>query len=73
MNQRNNKDLQILIAQRLKKLREAKGVSQQQVYNDTDIHIGRLETAKTNATVNTIAILCDYFDISLAVFFKDFD
>lgn len=73
MSQRNNKELQLLIAQKLKRLREEKGVSQQQVYNDTDVHIGRLETAKNNATVNTIAILCSYFDITLADFFQNFD
>ena len=72
MNQRNNKKLQLLIAQKVKDLRKSKGVSQQQAYNDTDIHIGRLETAKNNATVNTISILCNYFGITLSEFFEDF-
>jgi transcriptional regulator with XRE-family HTH domain len=72
MSQRNNTQLQKLIAQRIKELRVLKKVSQQQVYNDTDVHVGRLEAAKINATVNTIAVLCDYFDISLPLFFKDF-
>lgn len=71
MAHRNNKKLQGLIAQKLKILREMKGVSQQQVYNDTDVHIGRLETASRNATVNTIAILCNYFGISLKDFFAE--
>lgn len=71
MAQRNNKQLQLLLAQRLKQLRKEKGISQQQVYNDTDVHVGRLETGKMNATINTIAILCDYYHLSLADFFAE--
>lgn len=58
------------IALRLKKLRENKGVSQEQVYNETEIHIARIETAKNNLRVSTLSSLCEYFDISLAEFFK---
>lgn len=58
------------IALRLKKLRERKGVSQEQIYNETDIHIARIETAKVNITISTLSKLCDYFDISLSEFFK---
>ena len=58
------------IVLRLKRLREKKGVSQEQVYNETDIHIARIETAKNNPTITTIARLCDYFEISLAEFFR---
>lgn len=71
MEQRSDKQLQLLIAQRVKYLRKQKGVSQQQAYNDTDVHIGRIETAKLNVTVNTIAILCSYFNITLMEFFSE--
>ena len=71
MAQRNNHQLQQQLAQKLKGLRKQKGVSQQQVYNDTDVHIGRLETGKMNATINTIAILCEYFGLTLAEFFRE--
>lgn len=58
------------IALRLKSLREAKGMTLEGVYNDTDIHIARIETAKVNISVSTLSKLCDYFEISLADFFK---
>jgi len=58
------------IALRLKKLREKKGVSQEQLYNETDIHIARIETAKVNVSISTLSKLCDYFEISLSEFFK---
>ena len=58
------------IALRLKALREKKGVSQEAVYNETDIHIARIEAVKANITVSTLSKLCDYFEISLSEFFK---
>lgn len=66
---KNNK-LLMGIAAVLKELREANGVSQEDVYNDTNIHVGRIETAKANPTVSTIAALCEYFDISLSDFYR---
>jgi len=39
------------IADRLRELRTAKGVSQETVYEDTGIHIGKIETEKYNITV----------------------
>ena len=58
------------IALRLKNLRNSKGVSQEELYNATDIHIARIETAKVNISVSTLSKLCEYFDISLAEFFQ---
>jgi transcriptional regulator with XRE-family HTH domain len=58
------------IAMRLKKLREKKGLSQVQVYHETEIHIARIETAKNNLTVSTLSKLCEYFGVSLTEFFK---
>lgn len=71
MAQRHDPHLQTQLAQKLKVLRAQKGVSQQQVYNDTDVHIGRIETGKMNATINTIAILSRYFGLTLAEFFAE--
>ena len=58
------------IAVVIKQLREAKGVSQEEVYNDINIHIGRVETASANLSVSTLSALCKYFKIGLAEFFK---
>jgi len=54
----------------LKELRNNAGLTQEQVYNDINIHIGRLETSKANVSVSTIAAICEYFEISLTEFFK---
>jgi transcriptional regulator with XRE-family HTH domain len=59
------------ITKKLKALRLAKGVSQEEIYNETDIHIGRIESEKRNITVSTLSKLCDYFGISLETFFKE--
>jgi transcriptional regulator with XRE-family HTH domain len=66
---RDNKLLQ-KIAIVIKELREEKGVSQEEVYNDINIHIGRIETAKGNLSVSTLSALCKYFKISLSEFHK---
>ena len=56
------------IAGRLRELRAEKGVSQETVYEDTGIHIGKIETEKYNITVSTLARLCRYYGISLGAF-----
>jgi transcriptional regulator with XRE-family HTH domain len=59
------------ITKKIKALRQIKGVSQEEIYNETDIHIGRIESKKVNITVSTLSKLCDYFEISLETFFKE--
>jgi transcriptional regulator with XRE-family HTH domain len=54
----------------LKELRETKGVTQQDVYNDTNIHIGRIETGRRNVSVSTLSELCKYFKIKMSDFLK---
>lgn len=54
----------------VKELREAKNVTQEDVYTEINIHIGRIETAKANVTVSTLSSLCKYFKISLSDFHK---
>jgi len=58
------------IALVIKQLRETKGVSQEEVYNDINIHIGRIETAKANLSVSTLSALCKYFKIRISEFHK---
>ena len=70
MAQIRDQELLQRIALKLKQLREKKGVSQEQMYNETDIHIARIETAKVNVSVSTLSKLCEYFEISLSEFFK---
>lgn len=58
------------VSLRLKQLREAKGISQETLYIDTDIHIAHIEAGKSNITISTLSALCTYLDISLADFFE---
>ena len=66
------KDTKLLrrIALGIKELREDKKLTQEDVYNDTNIHVGRIETAKANLSVSTLSALCKYFKISLSDFHK---
>lgn len=58
------------VALRVKSLREELNISQEQFYNETDIHIGRIETGRNNISISTLSRLCHYFNISLSDFFK---
>lgn len=68
--QRCNTDLLLSIAQRIKQLRIEKGVSQETFFIETDIHIARIESGKSNITVSTLSDICKYFEISLSDFFS---
>jgi transcriptional regulator with XRE-family HTH domain len=61
------------IATKLKELRTEKKVSQLEVSNSIQIHIGRIESAKANVSVSTLSKLCDYFGISMSKFFGDIE
>lgn len=66
------RDIKLLkkIAIVVKELREAKNVTQEDVYNEINIHVGRIETAKANVSVSTLSALCRYFKINLSEFHK---
>ncbi len=57
------------VAERFKEIRKAKGISQELVLIDTDYPISILEMGKTNVTITTIYLLCDYFGVTLKEFF----
>lgn len=59
------------VASRLRRLREAKGLTQEAVYHDTGVHVGRIETGRLNVTVGTLEALCRYFGVTLADFFQE--
>lgn len=73
MVQTRNNILLKKIAVRLKSLREEKGLTQEEMYNETNIHIARIETAKVNISVSTLSSLCKFFNVSLVEFFKKID
>lgn len=61
------------ISEKIKSLRKAKGVTLEEFFNDTNIHLSRVEHSKANITVSTLKHICTYFNISLHDFFKDID
>jgi transcriptional regulator with XRE-family HTH domain len=63
----------IKLAQRIKELRLTKGVSQQDAYNDTGIHFGRIEQGKRDLSYITLLRICEYFDIELMELFVNRD
>ncbi|MBS1668951.1 MAG: helix-turn-helix transcriptional regulator [Bacteroidetes bacterium] len=70
MPQLRDKKLLQKISVVLKSLRSEAGISQEEFYNDTNIHIGRIETAKANLSVSTLSAICKYFKIPLSEFHK---
>jgi transcriptional regulator with XRE-family HTH domain len=60
----------VKIALVLKDLRSDYGLSQEEVYHDTAIHIGRIESCNSNPTISTLSTLAKYFNIKLSDFFK---
>jgi len=59
------------ISQEVRRLRELNNLTQEELYLDTNVHIGRLEQGKQNITVSTLKVLCDYFKIPLSEFFRN--
>ena len=68
---RPRRDTELLqaIAARLRDLRKERGLSQIDVFIDTDIHVGRVEGGRTNITVSTLSALCHRYGISPREFF----
>jgi transcriptional regulator with XRE-family HTH domain len=72
MGQIRNQVLLDKVAKKVKAIRESHGITQEDFYNDTNIHIGRVETGRANISLSTLEAICKHFKISLADFFKDF-
>ena len=51
-------------------LRDKKGLTQEDFYLETGIHVGRIEAGKSNPSIITMSEICRFFNISLAQFFK---
>lgn len=63
-----NKELLLNLANKLKGLRKSKGVTQEQVLNDTGIHVARIEQGKRDINFTTLVKLADYFETKLDSF-----
>ena len=54
----------------IKEVRKSSGITLETFYFDTGIHLARIEQGKTNISVSTLSKICNYFNLSLADFFK---
>ena len=58
------------IVHRLHQARRAQQRTQQEVYDATGVHVGRLESQQANLTLRTLITLARYYGISLADLFQ---
>ena len=54
----------------LKDLRTDKGLSQKEVYNQTKIHMGRIESRINIPSISTLSVLLKFFNIRMSEFFQ---
>ncbi len=67
-----NEKLDMAIARRLREIREAKGISQLNVYIATDCFVSRIEMGNQDIRTSTLYRLCEYYGVTMEEFFKDF-
>ncbi len=73
MAQRRDDKLIRRVIDKLRVIRKARGLTQAAVYEDTSVDIQKYETQYTNLSLTTLAILCEYYEISLDEFFGGLD
>jgi transcriptional regulator with XRE-family HTH domain len=56
------------LAKKVKQLRIEKGVTQEQMYNDTGIHVARIEQGNRDVSYTTLVKIATYFEVSLSCF-----
>ena len=71
--QYQDKELFNKIILTIKQVRKKHGVTLETFYFDTGIHLARIGQGKTNISVSTLSKICNYFNLSLADFFKLFE
>jgi len=62
-----------LIGRRIKELREQKNLSQLQLANEVDLsktHLGRIERAESNVTVETLYRIAIFFKVQITYFLE---
>ncbi|MEM9650271.1 MAG: helix-turn-helix transcriptional regulator [Bacteroidota bacterium] len=73
MQQKDDHNVDFLeqLARRIKTLREERNLTQEDAYNDTGIHFGRVETGRWDPKFSTIQRISAYFELSIAEFFGE--
>lgn len=67
----NEKNELLKLANRVKMLRNSKNLTQQEAYNDTGVHFGRIEQGKRDASYTTIKRISLYFNLTLEEFYSE--
>jgi transcriptional regulator with XRE-family HTH domain len=49
----------------LKEIRKSRSISQQMVYEETGIHVGRIELGSLNVSVTTLSRLCRFYHVNM--------
>jgi transcriptional regulator with XRE-family HTH domain len=70
MPQRHDDKLLRQIAEKLCDIRKELKITQVTVFADTHVRISNIESGKMNPTIMSIAILCEYYGVSLEEFFQ---
>lgn len=75
MGKSHLKDYELLKAtvKGLKAIRIQHNLTQEDFYNDTGIHISRIETGKVNISLSTLKTILDYYKVSLGSFFQNLE
>lgn len=71
MPQIRNQKLINSIGTKIKALRESHNLTQEEFYNDTGIHVGRIENGSADVRISTLEAICKYFKITLSDFFNE--
>lgn len=66
---RNTKFIK-LVVERIKEIREKQGITQEVVFYDTGINIGRIERGERDISLSTIKAICEYFEVPVHDLFK---
>jgi transcriptional regulator with XRE-family HTH domain len=71
MENNDNKVILLELANRIKKLRNERKLTQAVCYEDTGINFGRIERGVRDVSFTTLIKICKYFKISLNEFLED--
>ena len=78
MSKQPGKNIKLLIGERVRELREARGIASQEKLGElaSDLHrtfIGRVERGETNISIENLEAITKALNVSMAEFFKPFN
>lgn len=78
MSKQPGKNIKLQIGERVRELREARGIASQEKLGElaSDLHrtfIGRVERGETNISIESLEAITKALNVSMAEFFKPFN